>query len=176
MTNWSDQISGLQLKWVEQQQDLLNNWLKTLHQVGSASTPTPWQQAIDVLEKQVNSTLDAQKQSLMTLAKNSEQAEGMPEQMLPWLQQMEEGIDLWNDMQHELWHTWFDMLRTTSPIEEQPGDVLLKNWQEFTNRAMEIQEQWVSGWEKAQSKSGKSPAGKTGGASSGSRSKPEGQE
>lgn len=171
MANWSDQISGLQQQWVEQQQGLLNDWLKMLHKVGGVSSATPWQQAIDVLEKQVNSTLDAQKKSLMTLAKNTEDAEGLSKQMLPWFNHFEDGIDLWNDMQHQLWHIWFDMLRTTPPVEEQPSDVLLKNWQEFTNRAMEIQEQWLSSWEKTQSNAGKSTGSNTGVTSSGSQSK-----
>jgi len=170
MANWSDQLSGLQLQWVEQQQELLNNWLKTLNKVGSVSSPTPWQQAIDILEKQVNSTLDAQKQSLMTLAENSEEAEGVPEQMVPWFQQIEEGIDLWNDMQHQLWRVWFDMLRTAPPVDEQPGETLLKNWQEFTNKAMEIQEQWLSNWENVQSEAGKSAGKKSSEPTSGTRS------
>lgn len=163
MSDWSRQITDFQQKWLEEQQQLLDDWLKTLQGAGGGTPPGTWQQAIDAIEQQVNSALDFQKHSLMALAENSGQVEGTPESLVQWIHQIEEGIEQWNDVQHRLWQTWFDMLRAASPVDEKPGDIMMKNWQEMANQAMEFQEQWLSSWADIQPKSGKTtrkkPAG-----------------
>ena len=146
MSDWSNQITDFQQKWLEQQQQMVDDWLKTLQGGGGGAPPNTWQQAIDVIEQQVTSVLNLQKQSLMALAENTEQVSGTPEPMTQWVQQIEAGIEEWNDVQQRLLQTWFDMLRASSPADEKPVDMLVKSWQEFANQAMEIQEQWLSGW------------------------------
>lgn len=156
MADFSEQISGFQRQWMEQQQKWMNDWLKTLQSTGGGTPSETWRQALDAMEQQVKTALDVQRHSLMTLAENTERSEGMPEPMTQSLHRMEEAILQWNDMQQELWHAWFDLLRSSAPTEEQPGERVVKNWQNFADRAMEIQKQWFSAWKGGQPTAGKS--------------------
>ena len=163
MSEWPNQISELQRKWMEQQQQLLNNWLSSLQSTGASTPPNVWQEAIDLLELQVNSALEAQKQSLKAVAENAKHAEGVPEPLTQWCHQVEAGIDMWNDMQQRLWQVWFDTLRTTAaPTVKSPGETLVKNWQDMANRARSIQEQWLSNWTGLTTATGTKPGDKTG--------------
>ena len=152
---WPTQITELQRKWVEQQQQLLNDWLGTLQNAGVSATPNAWREAIDVIEQQVYSALDAQKQSLKTLIENTEKVEGVPEPITHLVHQLEDGIELWNDVQLRLWQVWFDMLRTSAPVPQNPAETLISNWQDMAQRAMSIQEQWLSNWTGQTAASGK---------------------
>ncbi|MEJ2760055.1 MAG: hypothetical protein P8126_00565 [Gammaproteobacteria bacterium] len=173
MSEWTDQIAEFQQAWVSQQQQLLTDWLGNLQKTGSAATPDVWRQAVDIMEQQVNSALDAQKRSLTALSENAGQAEGMPEAFAQWSRQLEEGIEEWTKMQQQLWQVWFDMFRAAAPREETPAEALLKNWQDMAQRAMTIQEQWLSDWTapasggKAAKKPAKPPGRSTGAAESG---------
>jgi hypothetical protein len=147
MSEWPNQISELQGKWVEQQQKLLTDWLASMKSAGGSTPPNVWREAIDILEQQVNSALDAQKQSLKVLAENAKHVEGAPEPLTQWCHQLEAGMEMWNDMQQRLWQVWFDTLRTTAaPAVQSPGETLVRNWQEMAQRAKSIQEQWLSNW------------------------------
>jgi len=173
MPEWTDQITEFQQAWVKQQQQLLSDWLGSLQQAGAGAPPDVWRQAVDIMEQQVNSALDAQKRSLKALAENAGQAEGTPESFAQWSRQLEEGIEEWTGMQHKLWQVWFDMFRSAAPREETPAEALLKNWQDMAQRAASLQEQWLSDWTasasrgKAGKKTPKSPGGTTGAADSG---------
>jgi len=147
MTEWPNQISELQRKWMEQQQQLLNDWLASLQGTGGSTPPNAWQEAVDLLEMQVNSALEAQKRSLKAVADNAKHVEGIPEPLTQWCNQLETGINMWNDMQQRLWQVWFDTLRTTAaPTVKSPGETLVRNWQDMAKRASEIQQQWLSNW------------------------------
>lgn len=180
MPEWTDQIAEFQQTWVKQQQQLLTDWLGSLQKAGAGTPPDAWRQAVDIMEQQVNSALDAQKRSLMALAENAAQAEGVPESFTQWSRQLEVGIEEWTGMQHKLWQVWFDMIRTAAPREETPTEALLKNWQDMAQRAMSIQEQWLSDWTvppsggKAGKKSAK-PASRASGAAESGKDKVKGQ-
>ena len=147
MTDWAEQITEFQHSWLEQQQQLLSGWLGTLQNAAGTGTPQhAWRQAIDTMEQQVNSILDTQQQSLTALVKTVESAGSTSMESHQWEHQAEEGIELWIDTQHRLWKVWFDMLRNASPAKQTPGELVAKNWQEFMDRAVDMQEQWISGW------------------------------
>ncbi len=159
MSDLPNQVSDFQKKWMDQQQKWMNDWLETLQSMGGGAPNDTWQQTLDVMEQQVKSALDAQRKSLVTLAENAQHTEGSPESIKQWTQKMEEGMVQWNDMQQQLWSTWFNTLRSSSPGKAQPEDILANNWRDFANRAVEIQEQWLSAWEGMQPAAAK-PAGK----------------
>ena len=146
MLEWDDQASEFQRNWVKQQQELLGDWLGALQNAGAGQPASMWQEAVAVMEQQVNSALNNQKQSLLKLVDNTRQVEGVPEAFSQWVQQLEQGLELWTDVQQRLWQVWFDMLRTTTPAAETPGETLVKNWQEMARQAASIQEQWLSNW------------------------------
>lgn len=146
MPDWSDQIAEYQRQWTEQQQHLLNDWLKAVQGAGTGTPPDTWQKAINAIEQQVNNALDAQKQSLTALAKNAESVGSVPEPFTQWVQQMEQGIGQWSDIQQRLWKVWFDMLRSTAPTGQQPGEIFANSWRDMMQRATSIQTQWLSGW------------------------------
>jgi hypothetical protein len=77
-------------------------------------------------------------------------------------QQLEEGVNLWTDVQHQLWEIWFEMLRHASPVDPQSNVTLARNWQDFVDRAMDIQKQAFSGmissFSTSDESSGKQPA------------------
>ena len=152
---WPNQITELQRQWVEQQQQLLNDWLGTLQNAGGSATPNAWREAIDVIEQQVNNALDAQKQSLKALVENTAHVEGVPEPITHLVHQLEDGIELWSDVQLRLWQVWFDMLRTSAPAPQTPAESLISNWQDMAQQAMSIQEQWLSNWTGQTAASGK---------------------
>lgn len=113
---------------------------------GGSTLINSWHQVIDTIEEQVNRTLDAQESSLLAMTKNVENNKDIPKPLPQWVHQLEEGIEQWCDVQRRLWGVWFDMLRSASPIKEQPGELVLNNWQDFIQQAISIQEQWISGW------------------------------
>lgn len=144
MSGWPEQLNEYQRAWVEQQQKLMSDWLNNLQSAGQPADI--WRQMIDIMEQQVNSALDAQKNSLLTLAKNAEQTEGMPDNLSQGIQQMEQGIETWAEMQQQIWQNWFETLRMAAPVSRTPGETLLKNWQDVAQRAMSMQEDWLSNW------------------------------
>jgi len=144
MSGWPEQLNEYQRAWVEQQQKLMSDWLNNLQSAGQPADI--WQQMIDIMEQQVNSALDAQKNSLLTLAKDAEQTEGMPDTLSQGIQQMEQGIETWAEMQQQIWQNWFETLRMAAPVSRTPGETLVKNWQDMAQRAMSMQEDWLSNW------------------------------
>jgi len=129
---------------MEQQQKFLSDWLGALQGAGAVGTNNAWKQSVSAVEQQINGFLDLQKQSLMAVAGNLEQVEGTPEAYTHWVQQLEEGLDMWADMQHRLWEVWFDMLRSMEPVTGAPGNMPVMDWQDMAERAMSLQQQWLS--------------------------------
>jgi len=172
MSEWPEQIAEFQRTWVNQQQKMMTDWLESLQSPGADASPATWRKATDVMEKQVTSALDAQKQSLMAFAEKVEGVEGAPEAFTQAMTQLEEGIELWADVQRRLWKVWFDMLRATVPVPQTPGDAMLENWQDMVKQSMSIQEQWLSNWTNPKRSSGDKSGGRsTGQHSSGQSAK-----
>lgn len=169
MSEWSDQIAEFQRTWVQQQQKMMTDWLESLNGQGADVSPAGWRKAVDVMEKQVTSALDAQKRSLTAVTENLEGVEGAPEAFTQAMNQLEKGIEQWADVQRRLWAVWFDMLKSTAPVPKTPGETMVENWQDMVKQSMEIQEQWLSSWTGAGTGSGKKSKGQT---ASGSSSKP----
>lgn len=161
MADWPNQIAEFQRQWVNQQQKLLTDWLETLQRTGADTPSNIWRGAVDVMERQINSALDTQKRSLMKLAANTRQVEGVPEALIQPIHQLEKGIELWTQVQQRLWKTWFETLRTTAPAAETPDQTLIRNWQEMARQAMSIQEEWLSHWTGSQKASGGAPGKKS---------------
>jgi hypothetical protein len=161
MLEWDEQISEFQHNWVKQQQELLGDWLGTLQNAGNAPPACMWQDAVGVMEQQVNSVLAVQKQSLLSLAENSKHIQGMPDAYSQWLQQLEKGLELWTEAQQRLWQVWFEMLRSTAPAAQTqtPGEALVKNWQDMARRAISVQEQWLTNWTGPRTAAEKPPRG-----------------
>lgn len=153
MAEWPSQIAEFQRTWVEQQQKMMSEWMDSLKNASNDASPASWRKAADVMEKQVNSALDSQKQSLMAIAENVENIEGVPDAFTQTINQLEKGIELWADVQRRLWKVWFDMLRATSPVPQTPGEAMMENWQDMVRKTMSIQEQWLSNWSTPESKS-----------------------
>lgn len=158
MSDWTKQVADFQHSWMEQQQKFLTDWMGTLQQAGAAQQPNMWRQAIDAMEQQVNSAIETQQRALLTLAEKSEHAEGVPEAYSDWVRQLEEGMEMWSDMQHRLWQVWFEMLRNVSPGAQTPGETLFKEWQDMTRKAMSVQEEWLSGLTGTKGAAGKKTA------------------
>ena len=81
---------------------------------------------------------------MLSLAENADNLDGAPEPVTQWFHQLEESVELWTDVQERLWKVWFDMLRTTVPSAQTPGETLLKTWEDMVHRAMSVQEEWMS--------------------------------
>lgn len=146
MTEWTDQITELQRNWVEQQQKLLGGWLDSMRGAGSNPLRASWRKAADVMEQQVTSALDAQKQSMLSLVENMENIENPPDGLTLAIKQLEENVERWSDMQNGIWKVWFDALRDTAPAPQTPGEVLMENWEDMVKRTMSLQEEWLSKW------------------------------
>lgn len=144
MSDWPDQISELQRNWVAQQQKLLSDWLDGMKGAGGGAAGSGWRQAADVMEQQVDSALEAQKQSLLALAENMENVEGAPETFSQAVKQLEEGVEQWTEVQHKMWRVWFDMMRAASPAPQTPGGAAMEHWEDMVKRTMSIQDQWLS--------------------------------
>lgn len=172
MSEWPDQIAEFQRTWVKQQQRVMTDWLESLQSPGADASPAGWRKAADVMEKQVTSALDTQKRSLIAVTENIEGMEGAPEAFTQAMSQLEEGIELWADIQHRLWKVWFDMLRATAPVPQTPGEAMVESWQDMVKQSMAIQEQWLSNWSSSKGNSGATAARKsTGQSASGQSSK-----
>ena len=168
MSEWPNQITEFQRNWVEQQQKLMSDWLDSMKNAAGDPAQASWRKAADVMEQQVDSALDAQKRSLMAFAEGMEKVEGAPEAFTQAVKQLEAGLEQWAEVQHRMWHVWFDMIRAAAPAPQTPGQAMVKSWEDMVKRTMSIQEQWLSTWTGSQAPSGKTS--KTGSAeSSGSR-------
>ncbi len=169
MTSTAEQITEFQRNWLEQQQELMSNWFGTMQKAAESNTPnTTWTEAIDTLEKQVDSVLEMQQQSITTLLKTVEDSLDDTFDTEQLEHQLEEGINLWTDVQHRLWEVWFDMLRHASPVDQLSSVTLASNWQEFVDRTMDIQKQAFSSLLNSFSTSGES-SGKQPATTSGSK-------
>jgi hypothetical protein len=157
MTSTAEQITEFQRNWLEQQQELMSNWFGTLQKAAESNTPkTTWTEAIDTLEKQVDSALEMQQRSITTLLKTVEDSLDDTFDTDQLEQQLEEGVNIWTDVQHRLWEVWFEMLRHASPVEQLSNITFAKNWQEFVDQTMDIQKQAFSGILNSFSTSGES--------------------
>lgn len=163
MSDWPDQITEFQRNWVEQQQKLLSDWLDSLKSTGGDSPRASWRKAADVMEQQIDSALDAQKQSLRAFAENLEKVEGAPETFTQGVKQLEEGIEQWADVQHQMWRVWFDMLRANSPTPQTPGETAMESWEDMVKQTMAVQEEWLSKWTDMTPASGKGSGKKSSG-------------
>jgi hypothetical protein len=164
MSDWPDQISEFQRNWAEQQRKLMSDWLDSMKSAGGGSASASWRQAADVMEQQVDSALDAQKQSLLAVAGNMQNVEGAPDALNQAVQQLEEGIEQWVEVQHKMWNVWFDMLRAASAEPRSPAESIIENWEDMVKRTMAIQEEWLSSLAGPQLPSGgksAKPAGKS---------------
>jgi hypothetical protein len=159
MTDWSEQITEIQRSCMEQQQKLLTEWVGALQKAGTGTPQNVWHQSIDTLEQQVNDVLDAQQQSFNALIETVEQASNVSPDADQWVNQVKASIGFWTDMQHRLWKTWFNMMRNAAPAKQEPGAMLVQNWQDFAQRAVEMQEQWLASWSSGLPGS-KEPSGK----------------
>lgn len=144
MTDWTRQVTEFQRSWMEQQQKFLSDWLGALQGTGAARANNTWEQSVSMVEQQVNSTLEMQKQSLMAMAGTLENVEGAPETYTNWIHQLEQGLDMWTDMQHRLWDVWFKMLHSMEPAAQSSGKSPIADWQEMAERAVSMQQQWLS--------------------------------
>lgn len=170
MANWADQITEFQRNWLEQQQQLMSGWLGTLQGAAGAGTPqSAWQQTIDANEQQINSVLETQQKILTALVKTAEDAGSATLEPGRWEHQAEESIQLWVDLQHRLWKVWFEMLRNASPVQQTPGQLLTKNWQDIVQRALDFQEQCLSTWTGGAAEESAKPARKRSGKASSAR-------
>lgn len=145
MAEWSDQIAGMQRKWVEQQQKFMNDWLESMRRAGSGGPQGSWRQVADVMEEQVTSALDTQQRSLQGIIDNMKNVEGAPDEFAQAAKQMEEGIERWTEVQSKMWKVWFDTLREASTEPKTPTESMMANWEDMVKKTMSIQEQWLSG-------------------------------
>lgn len=141
MTEWPKQIAEFQENWVQQQQKLMHDWLETLKRMGASGDN--WKKTADVMERQVDGALDAQKRSLLTFAETMEEVQGAPEAFTQAMKQLENAIEQWAEVQHRMSKAWFDMLRTTAPALAQ-GEALMDSWDDVMKQTMNRQQEWVS--------------------------------
>ena len=125
MSDWADQISRLQHSWFEQQRQLFTGCFGNLQYTGSGIPHNVWRQMIDANEMQINSILDTQQKLLSVLINTFGSTGNLSPETAQWTRQMEQGIDLWIDIQQRLWEVWFDMLRNASPGNHEPGETRL---------------------------------------------------
>ena len=152
MTNWTDQITEFQNACMEQQQQMLSGWMSALQKAGTGTPQNVWHKALDTLEHQVDGALDTQKESFKALLKTIEDAGNSSPEITQWEHQADAGMNLWFNMQHQLWKAWFEMLRNASPAKQSPGEILAQNWQDMMQQAMSMHEQWLSSWTGGESK------------------------
>lgn len=146
MTDWANQVTELQRSWLEQQQKLMAGWFGTIQGAGATGGyQNAWQQTLYMMEQQVNSLLDTQQQMLTAWIETMGQAGDTCLGSRQWQHQAEEGIALWIDTQHRFWKTWFEMLHGSHPTGQIPGDMLVKNWQDLADHAVDFQDQWLKG-------------------------------
>ena len=160
MADWSDQITKFQRSCMQQQQQMLSGWFGTLQKAGTGTPQNVWREALDTLEQQINGTLDTQQQSFRALLFTLKNSGNSTPEISQWQTQAETGMSAWIEVQHQLWNTWFNMLRSASPAQKQPGEIITQNWQDMMQQAVEMQQQWLSTWAGGQSDSKKSKPSK----------------
>lgn len=144
MADWTEQITELQRSWVTQQQQLMQEWLGSLKNMGDSSLRANWRKAADVMEQQVRSALDAQTRSLLACVDNLEKVDGMPDEATQVLTQTRANIERWAAVQGDIWKVWFDTLRETAPAPQTPGEALMEQWEDLVKKTISIQDNWLS--------------------------------
>ena len=129
---------------VLQPQQVFSDWFEGLQNLGSGTIPQNWQETIDFIERQINGTLDIQVQSMKNIITNMQDAPGVPGQFVQWFQRLDQCIELSSDTQRRLWEVWFEMLRSTTSMTQNPGTIMMGNWQEIMDNTLSMQEQFLN--------------------------------
>lgn len=144
MTDKTDPLGEMQRAWAKQQQELLNNWVGTLKTSQNDSLRATWRKAVDVMEQQFESALEAQEGSLLKSIASLESIEGVPEAVETHVDQLKTSIGRWAEMQREIWRVWFEMVREAAPAPKTPADAMMESWEAMAKRTMAIQKKWMS--------------------------------
>jgi len=143
MADWTEQITELQRSWVTQQQQVMQDWLGSLKNMGDSSLRASWRKAADLMEDQVKSALDAQTRSLLACVQNLGAVDGLPDEASQALTQTKSNIERWAAVQGDIWKIWFDAMRETAPAPQTPGEVLMEQWEDLVKKTVSIQNKWL---------------------------------
>lgn len=137
--------------WSDAQKTLWDKWAKMVQDV---ATPTQldemWQQMVGTWEENVGKTLDAQVEWTESWL-NSLNSEGLPEQVLNWLDQGKSASKQWQATHSQLWHSWFDFVKQYDPARlnemvQTEGQKAYQNWQKTAQKMMNTQMELINMW------------------------------
>jgi hypothetical protein len=153
MIDWTKQTEEMTKSWFDTQKKLWDNWLGAGQKDAEGQAVEMWNKTIVTWEEAVKNMLNVQKEWTRLWADNFKTVEGMPKEAIEWLQQAQEMSKQWGEAQHQLWDSWFALLKKVEPSQVQlTGDFgeesqkMFKTWQEATQKVMGAQAEWAKTW------------------------------
>jgi hypothetical protein len=148
---------GMFRSWTESQQRLMEQWLGGMRgpPAAGSSGAEAWTRLLDTWESAVRQSLDAQAQWRQQFLNPLLQANGLPDQFRPMVQQGQAQMEIWTASQRQLWDSWFAMARRLAASQGGgsglPGQDLMQAWQDTVRSTLETQAGWMRQWADAAS-------------------------
>ncbi len=148
--DWTQQMDQMTKQWTEAQKQLWSSWAEATKRGNGVQAKALWQQIMESWRGSVNQMLDMQGEGLRVWSESMASAD-LPEPMSQWVEQLRQMTKQWTGTQKQLWENWFQMVEKFDPLasgmsampETQP---MMKMWQEMTQQALNVQQQWMKNW------------------------------
>lgn len=148
--DWTKQSEEMMKAWTDTQKKMWDNWLDMVQKgTGQSQAGEIWQKTIEMWEKTVKSSLDAQTEWTRTWVESLSGTEGVSDEVVEWAKQAQDMSKRWSETQQQLWQGWFDMVKKADASKMagawgEESQNAFKTWQESAQKMMDAQKQWAS--------------------------------
>ena len=138
-------------QWSDVQTKLWTGWGQAAQQATTqAQAKAVWQQMIDQWKNAVYRMLEMQVETARLWSENVAESESLAG-VAQWADQSYQMTKQWSTMQKQLWNSWFDLLEKVDPAQMSPAmdfnqQPMMKLWNEMSQQATAMQQEWVKGW------------------------------
>lgn len=130
--DWAKQSEEMLKNWTESQQQMWDQWMKMMAPLGTQAPGAElWQQTIDLWEKAVKESANAQADWMAMWFESLETMSDVPEEFKSWAEQAVDMNKQWAGTQAQMWDGWFTALKNMSP----PG--MTGGWDAESKKAMD---------------------------------------
>jgi hypothetical protein len=150
MMDWTQQMDQMTKQWTEAQKQLWSNWAEATKRGNGTQAKALWQQILASWRTSVHQMLDMQGEGLHAWSESVGSTD-LPEPINQWTEQLRQMSKQWTGTQKQLWDNWFQMIEKLEPMASGVGPTLetqpmMKMWQEMTQQALSVQQQWMKNW------------------------------
>lgn len=156
--NWTEQAEEMVKTWTDTQQKIWDSWMENMEKFSKPSQADEfWKKTVESWEGAVQNTLEAQSEWTRMWVESLEDTSGVPKETVEWAKQAQAMNKNWNEAQHQLWQSWFEMVKKIDPAKmdqswDKEARKIFETWQESAQKLMEAQLSWAQKWGESQAK------------------------